>query len=561
MEQKVEQFWVRGEAETIASWVLALPPALVREHARLLLTTALYLLNTVTQTTREQRERRYQQAQRLMARVESVLPFQVDELSHMTADTGTVLPTEALEALLHRRLHLLHAEMAWYEALATWEHERLGALYQEIQELDQDEEVIWQLIPLMCRFTFHYMIRQEGARLLPQLLSAKDQVSRSASPFASLKIRQYLVRASLEAGQLRLAYRESQTALDLIEQEAGYVLLKGYFEITQIEVLYQWNRLEEARCQLHTLVQDATAWQHVNLLARGYIEMLQVALATEDQSLAEFALDEMEQLMQREHYGDYPGWLPTLRAQWWLAQKQIREASDWAASVFFPEGAWDRGSHSAFPIVVRVYFAQHRFREALSLLERWSGHLDRPTNVRITMTYLAQSLVALHQTGNSEQARMVAMRLFALTEPEGYIRVYLDEGEPMREALLALLPPHSQQHEWALSTRTYIVKLLAAFKQEQQGASTSQEATNPPEPAPSRTAKASAVSLPQAFSLTQREQEVLRLLATGASNQEIAHTLVISLPTVKKHVSNLLGKLGATNRTQALREARANSLL
>jgi LuxR family maltose regulon positive regulatory protein len=109
------------------------------------------------------------------------------------------------------------------------------------------------------------------------------------------------------------------------------------------------------------------------------------------------------------------------------------------ASVVFPEGAWDRGSHSAFPVVVRVYFAQHRFREALSLLERFRSRLDRPTNVRITMTYLAQSLVALHQAGKSEQARVVATRLFALTEPEGYLRVYLDEGEPMREALLAWL--------------------------------------------------------------------------------------------------------------------------
>jgi LuxR family maltose regulon positive regulatory protein len=64
-----------------------------------------------------------------------------------------------------------------------------------------------------------------------------------------------------------------------------------------------------------------------------------------------------------------------------------------------------------------------------------------------------------------------------------------------------------------------------------------------------------------AVSLTRREQEVLRLLAAGASNQDIAHTLVISLDTVKKHVSNLLGKLGASNRTQAISRARARSLL
>jgi LuxR family maltose regulon positive regulatory protein len=160
MEQTVEQFWVHGEVATIVRWVLALPQPLVREHARLTLTTALYLLNTVTQTTQEQRERRNQQVRQLIARIESAWPFQVDELSRMTAatraDTGAVLPTEdleerfALQARLARRLRLLHAQMAWYEAAVTREDERMSALYQEIQELDQDEVAIWQIFPLHC---------------------------------------------------------------------------------------------------------------------------------------------------------------------------------------------------------------------------------------------------------------------------------------------------------------------------------------------------------------------------------------------------------------------------
>ncbi len=82
MEQTVEQFWVRGEAATMAHWVLALPEPLVREHARLLLTTALYLLTTVAQTTGEQRERAHQEVRQLMARVETALQTQADETSH-----------------------------------------------------------------------------------------------------------------------------------------------------------------------------------------------------------------------------------------------------------------------------------------------------------------------------------------------------------------------------------------------------------------------------------------------------------------------------------------------
>ena len=153
--------------------------------------------------------------------------------------------------------------------------------------------------------------------------------------------------------------------------------------------------------------------------------------------------------------------------------------------VVFPDGAWERGAYDAFPIVIRVYFAHQRWTEAVALLERWSAHLDRPANMAITITYLVQSLVALHQAGKSEQARVVAARLLALTEPEGYLRVYLDEGEPMRQALLALLTSHSQQHELAVSTTAYISKLLAAFEQEKQGASTSLVAAPTLAPAPS----------------------------------------------------------------------------
>jgi LuxR family maltose regulon positive regulatory protein len=148
-----------------------------------------------------------------------------------------------------------------------------------------------------------------------------------------------------------------------------------------------------------------------------------------------------------------------------------------------------------------------------------------------------------------------------LTEPEGYLRVYLDEGEPMRQALLALLTSHSHKPELAPPTAAYVSKQLAAFEQEEQDASRSLETATTREPALASARQASAVSSVPGVSLTRREQEVLRLLAAGASNQDIAHTLVISLDAVKKHVSNLLGKLGASNRTQAISQARARSLL
>ncbi|HLV99513.1 MAG TPA: LuxR C-terminal-related transcriptional regulator [Ktedonobacterales bacterium] len=556
MEQTVEQFWLRGEAAMMANWAQALPEQTMCVHARLVLTTALYLLNTVAQTTAEQRTRVHRQVRQLLARVENARRREIDETNHQHPATQ-IAPDATEDALLHRRLHWLRLQLGFLEATANGDLELLQRLQLEIAEaLDQDEEAPWQMVPLGWSFVLHHTVWREGAVLLPRLLSAKARMSLSGSHFASLKVRQYLAMAAMEAGKLHLAADESQAAMALIEQSAGYALLKGYFELVLAEVCYQWNQLEEARGLLHAALEDAALWQHLDVLGSAYISLMEVELATGAWSAAKQALEELERLVQREHYADYPGYFLQRRACWWLAQGQLSEASDWAAGVVFPEGVWDRSLYFAYPVVIRVYFAQHRWQEARSLLERWSGHLDRPASMD-TIIFLAQSLVALHQTGQDEQAHRVAARLFAMTEPEGYVRLYLDEGEPMKAALQALLTPPSQQSALVPATTAYVSKLLAAFELEQQGASRSQEAAPTPESQPALAPASSELGA----SLTRREQDVLRLLAEGASNQEIAQTLVISLETVKKHVSHLLGKLGATSRTQAITLARARSLL
>ncbi|GHO42061.1 LuxR C-terminal-related transcriptional regulator [Ktedonospora formicarum] len=570
MEQTVEEFWLRGEIATMARWALILPEQTAREHAHLLLTIALYLLSTVTQATHDRRTRSSQEARQLMTRVETFLRLPGGEIDQKLSPTraGISSYTEGRETqpskdiLLPRRLYLLQIHLVFWEAVARGDEERMKSIEQEIEEvLENEEEAIWQLVPLACSFLLHHGVQQEGASLVPRLLSAKKQASQSESRYATYKVGQWLAMAALEAGQLRLAYEESRAALDLIGQTAGYALLKGYFEVVLARVYYQWNRLEEARSLLETVVHDATTWQHLDVLAEGYIEFVGVALARGVWLEAEFALHELEQWMQCERSAVYSGRLPIVRARWWLVQGQLKEASDWVRGVLFPEGPWDRNLYDAFPIMIRVYFAQQRFREALDLLQRFRGHLDRPSNVRITMTYLAQLLVALHQTGQNEQAHMTAERLFVLTEPEGYLRVYLDEGEPMKEALQALFALHSQQHEWAVSLLASIAKLLAAFEQEQSDVSRSLERATASELGKAQARQTLVISSVPGISLTRREQEVLRLLAAGASNQDIAQTLVISLDTVKKHASNLFGKLGASSRTQAVALARAHSLL
>ncbi len=568
IEQTAEQFWLHGQAEMVAHWVLALPQPVARAHAPLVLTVALYLLNTVTYATGEQRARTHAAVRQLMAQVETAvgaeaLPAESDDSGEWhAASLATAGPAE--DARLQWRARALRMALVFLEAAARGEHEQLSHLQPEIQliqnALDDDNDAVWQLMPLSYAFLLHYTVRRESALLLSRLLDAKRQVIRSGSPFAAVKIRQYLAMAAVDAGQLRLAYAESTAALHLIEQLAGYAVLQGDFTMVQVEVLYQWNRLEEARSRLHAVLHDDAIRQQLDVLGGSYFALLRVELARGDRSAAEEALRALEHLVQREGFGTYPGILPAQWALWRLAQGQVAEAASWAAGISFPDGAWESSRYFECRMVTRTYFAQRRWREALELLQRWRGHLDHAGNTGLTLLYLAQLLVALHHLGQGDQAYHVAARLFALTAPEGYLRLYLDEGEPMRQALLAWSALPREDHTGGPSIKAHVAEVLSAFEQERHGAGRPLEATlvSPVlTPAPHTSSRSPLVGA----SLTRREQEVLRLLAEGASNQEIARTLMIELSTVKKHVSNLLSKLGVTSRAQAIAQARTRSLV
>ena len=146
---------------------------------------------------------------------------------------------------------------------------------------------------------------------------------------------------------------------------------------------------------------------------------------------------------------------------------------------------------------------------------------------------LLLSVMALEAQGKQEEALRTLGRALALAEPEGYIRLFLDEGTPM----LVLLRQASARQ----ITARYVVTLLEAAGQQVR-------------PTPHQSSRLME-------SLTAREREVLRLLVDGASNREIADRLVLSINTVKKHVLNLCGKLGVQSRAQAIVKARTLQLL
>lgn len=187
--------------------------------------------------------------------------------------------------------------------------------------------------------------------------------------------------------------------------------------------------------------------------------------------------------------------------------------------------------------VARVRIAQGRedpagpfLSEALRLLERLRADAEEQARMGSTLEILILQALVFSAQGKGTEALPVLQRALTLAEPEGYIRLFVDEGEPM----VALLR-HAYAHGIAPG---YVAILLSAAG------------------SPTLAAPSPAGSLLEP--LTERELDVLRLLVAGLSNAAMARELIITVGTVKSHVNHIYGKLGVQSRSQAI--ARAHTL-
>jgi LuxR family maltose regulon positive regulatory protein len=230
-----------------------------------------------------------------------------------------------------------------------------------------------------------------------------------------------------------------------------------------------------------------------------------------------------------------------VRAQFELAQGNLLAAIRWAdaSGISATDDDLPYPREGEYLALARVRIAQACEEQASSFLEDMLHLLDRlllDAKIKARMGSVMEILVlralALEAQGDRTSALSTLERALVLTAPEGYIRLFVDEGPPM----LALLR-HARGRS---AVPVYVTTLLSAFGE--QHASDFPLSTHRPD----------ALLEP----LTEREREVLRLLLEGASNREIARRLILSVNTVKRHVYNLCGKLGVQSRTQAIIRAR-----
>ena len=191
-------------------------------------------------------------------------------------------------------------------------------------------------------------------------------------------------------------------------------------------------------------------------------------------------------------------------------------------------------------VLARVLLAQDRPGQALALLDRLHAAAAAQDRTGSLIEIGALRALALAACGDEAGAVTALAEALTLACPQGYVRVFADEGPPMA-ALLGRLIAAQRTGQGAAAERPARLPGPAAARLRPRR-------TRQRRPAPPR--------LPGLVDpLTSRELEVLQMLAAGRSNQAIAGQLVVTLDTVKKHVSHVLGKLGAANRTEAVARA------
>ena len=315
------------------------------------------------------------------------------------------------------------------------------------------------------------------------------------------------------------------------------------------EVAYQRNELDSALRQVTEGIALCRQFLNPAPLATGLVTLAWIRQARGNEAGAREAMGEAGRAAPGRGVAGLLDPVPAQRARLLLAQGEVAVAARWTS-----ERGLDADDEPSYPreleylVLARVLLAENRPGPALGLLERLYAAAAAQGRAGSVIEIQALQALALAAAGEEDAAVDSLARALILGCPQSYVRVFADEGTPMA-ALLARLVAAQKAGQAAARGVPFgcLAQVLRAFG--------GQEAA----PGVRRATAAAVPGLVE--QLTAREREILVLLAAGTPNPRIAEELVLSLDTVKKHVSHLLGKLGAANRTEAVTRGRQLGLI
>jgi LuxR family transcriptional regulator, maltose regulon positive regulatory protein len=334
-------------------------------------------------------------------------------------------------------------------------------------------------------------------------------------------------------GRLHEAMRTFEQGLQLATKH-GPPVLRGTADmyVGMSELYRERNHFQAAQ---QCLRQSQELGEHIGLPQNRYRSRLLEARIREVEGDLDGALEllaEVERLYTTDFSPDVRP-IPAVKARVLARHGRLREAMDWVHVRKL--SASDEISYVReyeHITLARVLLARHSVGDALELLDRLLRAAEDGARGGSVIEILILQALACQAQGDVRPALARLERALTLAEPEGYVRIFVDEGAPMATLLTAATK--------ARVAPDYARQLLQAVNTAQSKPPAHQELVE---------------------SLTERELDVLRLLATDLSGPEIAGHLTVSLSTVRTHTQNVFNKLGVNNRRAAVRRAEELKLL
>lgn len=519
LELVAEPMWMSGELMTLLGWLEALPPAVVRTRPRLALAHAgtHFLARSYDARTVEV----------LLAAAEAALDLDQGGGDEQAELRGTLAAIRAAAA---------DAERDAPRAIAS---ARLA-----LEALPADR-VFWRAMTTVVLGMSYAAVGDPAASqtLVEALALSQGAGNWSLAMVAMMNLAQ--VRAA--EGRLGAAAELCRRGLAVVGEHAGGGLPVTVSLNVQLGKLgYEWNDLAAATRHLEEgLAGVRLADEQLTGQLEGLTALARVKQAQGDSDGADELLRRCTEVAQASQLPWAARFAAAYRARLDVHRDNFDAGLRWAEEAgLHPDDESSHAPEYEHLTLVRILIARGESDRALHLLRRQRATAATAGRVASELETLILEALARQRQGDEAGALTALEAALAIAEPEGYVRLFVDEG-PLLAALLVRL--RAEYRAARLDPRrAYVDRLLAAFGSPRRD-------VTPPVPA------GRAPELPEP--LTPREREVLALIADGLTNAEIAARLFVTVGTVKTYVNGIFGKLGATSRTQAVACARTVGLL
>ena len=540
IERAARSVWMRGEWVSLLDWLERLPGGVIRQHPGLCFFSAWALIAA---------SRGREAEQRLVDAEAALRKQQCCSYEGFTPETAR-LPTDMLAELMTLRATLARLQE---DASRT-----IAFAHQALEFVAQGDAVLRSIIALNLGHA--YRLRGDVKAATQAFRESITQGRSAQNTHTVLLAMSSLAEIEIAAGLLHQAYEQLEQAIQFAREHGSHhVPLMCLIFINKGEIYYQWNELEAAAHHLKQGIElgDELGPQNRTLaryLVRGHLALAGVMQAQGKDGEAHDHLSQAYALVQRAQFDYLTAQVAATQIRLWTFPGSLEAVSEWAAECGLsvldtPEAMREH----EYLTLIRSLIRQGQLKGIQELLERLRQNAQVGGREGRVIEIIMLQALAYQAQSQTVQALMLIQQAIALAEPEGYIRLFVDEGTAM-ETLLSKLVEMYRQRKLSLQEQfswEYVKKLLTQLSQgKQQSIDRSRRDVSHIE------TENGVIQL-----LSRRERDILYRIAHGLSNQAIADEMVIELSTVKSHLKHIYRKLNVDSRTQAVALARKLDLL